>query len=468
MNAMRHFSFAPRAASARRRAAAVAFAIAVIFAVHPATHRAGETPAPAPMLCNQPASEYKTRRGKLLEQVRDGVVILQGNVEESLGVNEKFHQNENFLYLTGIETPGAVIVLTPFGYQGKRSLLFLPRRNPQTERWTGPQIGPDDEDAKAFGFDATFPTSELARVLREMNGEEFAKRGGKVYVADALSLATPRDRDFADKIQQAFPKAPVSDVRPVIHEMRKVKSGSEIALLQKAVDITGEAQRDVAKALAPGKYEYEMEALILAAFFRNGAERVGFPCIVGSGINATTLHYNRNRKRIESGDLVIVDIGAEYSGYTADITRTYPASGKFTARQREIYQLVLDAQTAAAAAFVPGKTTMNDLNLVVRDFFHASKLRAGNNLTMDAFFLHGLGHYIGLYVHDVGGYGGPLPVGAVITIEPGLYVPGEKIGVRIEDDYLVTEKGLVKLSKDIPSDPDEIERLLSEASRRAS
>ena len=159
---------------------------------------------------------------------------------------------------------------------------------------------------------------------------------------------------------------------------------------------------------------------------------------------------------------MVIDIGAEYSQYTADITRTYPANGKFTKRQRELYELVLAAQTEATKDFKPGQTTINDLNRVVRDFFHKSPLRGGNNLPMDYFFIHGLTHYLGMNVHDVGDISAPLAPGTVITIEPGLYIPDEKIGIRIEDDYLVTEKGLEKLSKSIPSQPDEIERLMAE------
>jgi Xaa-Pro aminopeptidase len=183
---------------------------------------------------------------------------------------------------------------------------------------------------------------------------------------------------------------------------------------------------------------------------------------VGSGIYSTVLHYNENRRKIESGDLIVVDIGAEYSYYTADITRTYPAAGKFTPRQREIYQLVLEAQRACEKAFKPGETSIGQLQQVAIGVMKASPVRDKQGKTLERYFTHGLGHWLGMDVHDVGSYG-KIPVGAVFTIEPGIYIPDEQLGVRIEDDYLATDKGLIKLSSKIPSDPDAIEALVSRA-----
>jgi Xaa-Pro aminopeptidase len=242
---------------------------------------------------------------------------------------------------------------------------------------------------------------------------------------------------------------------------------AEIALLQKAIDITGEAQRDAATQIRPGAFEYEVQAALEAAFTRNGSERPGFPSIVGSGFYSTVLHYDQNHKKIDAGDTVVVDIGAEFSYYTADITRTYPASGKFTSRQREIYQLVLDAQRAAERAFKPGQSTLAQLNRVAIETIKSSPLRDKEGNTLERYFIHGLGHWLGMDVHDVGNYTN-LPVGAVFTIEPGIYIPEEKLGVRIEDDYLVTEKGLVKLSRAIPSEPDEIERIMQSHAKAAN
>ncbi len=173
------------------------------------------------------------------------------------------------------------------------------------------------------------------------------------------------------------------------------------------------------------------------------------------------MHYEKNRKKIDSGDLIVVDIGAEYNYYAADITRTYPSNGRFSSRQREIYQLVLDAQTTAVKAFKLGQSTMHDLDAVARQTMRQSPLKDLKGNSLEQHFPHGLGHFVGMYVHDVGDYSRPLPVGAIITIEPGIYLPDENIGVRIEDDYLVTKTGLVKLSENIPSNPAEIEKLMA-------
>jgi Xaa-Pro aminopeptidase len=417
-----------------------------------------------PLLAEQPLADFQARRDYLRTQLKDGLILVPGRVETSLGTTEKFFQEENFFYLTGVEVPGATLLLTPIPYQGAHEILFLPRRNPQVERWTGPQPGPDEEAARRFGVEKTLPADTLPQVLQEIGTK--LEEGSKIHL-----MANPQEvRELSvvslvELLRQTVPTLPIHDARSVVNLMRMRKTPAELALLKKAIRITGEAFRDTLKCLTVGCYEYEIEAVVLAAFYRNGAERPGFPCIVGAGQNATILHYNRNRERIRDGDLVVVDIGAQYRGYTADITRTFPANGKFSRRQRELYELVLAAQEAAVKAFVPGKSRMSNLALAAREAMRSSPLRAGNNLTLDHFFVHGLGHFIGLSVHDVGDYGQPLPPGSVITIEPGIYIPDERIGIRIEDDYLVTETGLIKLSGDIPSRPEAIEQAMRQARR---
>jgi Xaa-Pro aminopeptidase len=280
-----------------------------------------------------------------------------------------------------------------------------------------------------------------------------------------LNKGSVREYQFVERVKRELPGVSVASIVPLVAEMRKIKSAPEVALLQKAINITGQAEVDIAHNLRPGMYEYEVQAILESAFTRNGAERPGFPSIVGSGLYSTILHYEENHKRIDAGDLVVCDIGAEYSMYTADITRTFPASGKFTPRQREIYQLVLDTQTAAAAFWKPGMKNY-ELHQFAAEFLKKSPLRAkdidGQEYTMDHFFIHGLGHYLGMDVHDVGDYRKPMQPGEVFTIEPGVYIQTEKLGVRIEDDYLVTPQNtLRKLSAGIPSAPYEIEKLVS-------
>jgi Xaa-Pro aminopeptidase len=427
-------------------------------------------------LAGQPRSEYRARRQKLMEKTKDGIVVLIGAREDEFGEAGRFRQKNNFMYLTGVQTPSAYLLLIPagiFANKPAQEIVFIPPRNRFQERWTGPQVGPGPEAEAAFGLqevaDATRFNDRLRDVLASPAFKPDASSGkpaAKIYTINPTGAAAELGREarFVERLRQLAPNVQVIDVSPIIGEMRKIKSPAEIELLQRAIDITGEAHRDVVRAIKPGAHEYEAQAALEAAFTRNGAERPGFPSIVGSGIYSTVLHYNENRKKIDSGDLVVVDIGAEYSYYTADITRTYPASGKFTQRQREIYQLVLDAQRAAEKAFKPGQTNISQLNRVATETIKASPLRDRHGNTLERYFIHGLGHWLGMDVHDEGNYSG-LPAGSVFTIEPGIYIPEEGLGVRIEDDYLVTETGLVKLSRRIPSEPDEIERLMSSRSK---
>ncbi len=444
----------------------------------------GDYDEPGVRLLHQPLSEYRARRQKLLSEIKDGVVVILGNVEEDTGIEQRYRQNNWMGYLTGVRTPGAALLLVPQGLPslgGAREIVFIPPRNLMMERWTGVQVAPGEETAKAFGVervlsmkDDFWPKLKEAAALPAFKDAAGQSRM-KLYTRAPTQPGNGSVLEYYFVQQSAkelpgveFVRGPQS-VLNAIGEMRKFKSPSEIVLLQKAIDITGEAHRDIALNLKPGMYEYQIQAILEAAFMRGGAERPGFPSIVGSGIYSTILHYSENRKKIDAGDLVVCDIGAEYSLYTADITRTYPASGKFTPRQREIYQLVLDAQTAAAAYYKPGMTHQ-DLHEFVVEFFRKSPLRAkdvdGKEYPMDHFFIHSLGHYLGMDVHDTGNYMKPMQSGEVFTIEPGIYIQTEKLGVRIEDDYVVMPDGsLKKMSAKIPSTIDEIERLMTEAAR---
>ncbi|HLG13090.1 MAG TPA: aminopeptidase P family protein [Blastocatellia bacterium] len=424
-------------------------------------------------LANQPKSEYSARRQKLLERIKDGVIVLVGAREEDFGEVGRFRQRNDLMYLSGVETPAAYLMLVPANLSADaaaREAAFIPRRNLQQERWTGVQIGPGSDAQQAFGIQEVAGADKFNDRLRAVLNPGTGSNGSraqpvKIYtiVPKGPGSQLTREYLFVESLKRLAPGVEIVDLSPIIGEMRKVKSPAEIALLQKAIDISGEGHREAARTIKPGAFEYEVQAALEYAFARNGSERPGYPSIVGSGINSTILHYNQNRKRIEAGDLIVVDVGAEYSYYTADITRTFPASGKFTPRQREVYQLVLEAQRAAERAFKPGQSTMGELNQAARAAMKASSVRDKAGNTLEKYFIHGLGHFIGMDVHDVGDYAKPLPVGSVITIEPGIYIPEEKLGVRIEDDYLVTETGLVKLSAKIPSEASEIERVMSGA-----
>lgn len=437
----------------------------------------------APTLMNQPLSEYKERRKRLLDRYQDGAVVVLGAVEEEEGT-VRYRQNNWMAYFTGVATPNAALLLIPQGLpslQGAREIVFIPPRDLVNEQWTGVQMGPGPDAARVFGVERVLPITELIPRLKEAaNLPAFRVTNGgtklKLYTIapDEPETSNLREYQFVESARKEIPGLEVgrgegTSFAYVAGEMRKIKSPAELALLQKAIDITGEAQEEIGRNLIPGKFEYQIQAVLENVFTRNGAERPGFPSIVGSGIYSTILHYNENRKRIEAGDLVVCDIGAEYSHYTADITRTFPASGKFTPRQREIYQLVLDAQTAAAAGWKPGMNQF-ELHMIAAAFMRKSPLRAkdadGREYSMDHFFIHGLGHFLGMDVHDVGDYDKPMQPGEVFTIEPGIYIPTEKLGVRIEDDYTITpDLKIRKLSENIPSHPDVIERLMGETRR---
>jgi Xaa-Pro aminopeptidase len=449
-------------------------------------------------LLEQPLSEYKARRQALMKRVKEAdagatllrprggdgaaegtrrssgpVIVLVGETEEH--DDGRYRQLNDFLYLTGVTTPHAALILRPA--EGKEA-LYLPPRDKREEAWTGPKIGPGPEGVAATGIESVEPTSAFLGDLFDAIGDTGKRSSG--HRPATIFLLTPDPQPnaggpaaaLARLVKEGAPQARSRDLAPLLGELRKVKSPPEIALLRRAIAITGDAQAQAIRTIGPCVPEYKVEGAILGAFISGGGMRAGFPSIIGSGPNSTILHYNANRRTMQSGDMVVVDIGAEYSYYTADITRTYPVSGNFSPRQREIYQLVLDCQSACAAEFKVGKSTLQTQNAFAKAYMARSPLRAkdeeGVEHTMDHFFIHGLGHYLGMDVHDVGETGKPCQPGEVFTIEPGIYIPGEGLGVRIEDDYLVTKDGLEKLSKDIPCEVEEIERRMAEARGKRS
>jgi Xaa-Pro aminopeptidase len=446
--------------------------VAASSVVAPLTLRLAPAASADEELAHQPKSEYRARRQRLMEQLKDGITVVIGAREDEFGEANRFRQKNDFMYLTGVETPSAYLMLVPPGLvpdHPGHEVLFIPPRDLFEEQWTGPQMGPGTEAEQEFGIQEVANNDKFDERLFDLLSPRpsDSSRPGRVklytIIPTGSAASITRESQFVDMVRKAVPQVEIADASRALGEMRKVKSSAEQRILQKAIDITAEAQDDARAFIKPGVFEYEVQAVIEAAFTRNGAERVGYSSIVGSGINSCILHYDANRKKIDPGDTVVADVGAEYSYYTADITRTFPASGKFTPRQREIYQLVLDAQRAAEKAFKPGQTTMRDLKQVAIATMKDSPLRDKEGDTLEKYFIHGLGHWLGMDVHDVGDYSGPIPAGAVFTIEPGIYIPEEKIGVRIEDDYLATEIGLVKMSRKIASDPDEVERSMAKS-----
>jgi Xaa-Pro aminopeptidase len=388
-----------------------------------------------------PASEFPQRRAELRKSL-DGILVLFGAREET---RDGFFQEPNFLYLTGWTRPGAVLLLTP-----KEEILLLPPKNPRRELYDGRLGAPDDPDIRSFtGFDQVAPLHALTPRLLSL-----LEAYGKVYF-----LGRPPQ---SEELRRLLSFHEVGDARLMLARLRMKKSPAEIALLERATEATLAAHRAAWNRIAPGLYEYEVAAIMSYEYRMRGCERHAYPPIVGSGPNSVILHYNQNRRRMDSGDLLVMDVGAECSGYAADITRTVPVNGKFTPRQREIYEIVLGAQEAAIAAVKPG-IKYSELNEIAKKFVNSrGKDRKGEPL--GKYYLHGLGHHIGLEVHDATDPDLTLAPGMVFTIEPGLYLAEEGIGVRIEDMILVTEKGARILSDSLPRDPDAIEKAF--ASRR--
>ncbi|HZM01193.1 MAG TPA: M24 family metallopeptidase, partial [Planctomycetota bacterium] len=302
----------------------------------------------------------------------------------------------------------------------------------------------------ATGFRRTADLSEAPAVLQAWNTPTLQVLGTPpAELPDGMSLPGAKDPGPGQHVES-------DALRDVLDELRLRKSEYEIDCLANAITITTHALTESAAAIAPGAWEYEPQGLLEGAFIRLGSERPGFHSIVGSGPNSVTLHYEKNNRRMQDGELLVMDVGAKWRYYTADVTRTFPVNGRFTPRQREVYQAVLDAQTAAFEAARPG-VTMHELDAVARALIDERGFGPGRK-----YFKHGLGHWIGLHVHDVGAYG-PIEPGMLFTIEPGIYIAEENLGVRIEDDYLMTGSGAVKLSDGIPSDPDAIEALMARA-----
>jgi Xaa-Pro aminopeptidase len=302
------------------------------------------------------------------------------------------------------------------------------------------------------------------------------ERAAKVF--SRMHTLLPRQEEGAGRthaghwltwLKQAAPQAQFENARPALGAMRQVKSPREQELLRLAIERSMEAHREAMKALRPGMREYEIASLMKHTFESAGCERPGYPPIVGSGFNSTVLHHAEPRREMQAGEVVVIDVGAECAGYTADITRTLPVSGKFSARQREIYEIVLGAQNAVLVALKPGMTTAregeNSLYKVAFDYINTHG-KDSKGEPLGKYFIHGLGHHIGLQVHDAGDPNRPLEPGMILTVEPGIYIPEENLGVRIEDIVLVTEKGAVLLTTSLPRTADEVEQAMKRAGAR--
>ncbi len=433
------------------------FAALLLVTPIPAAAQAGSPAGPVPV------ANLTARRQALISGIKSGVAIIRGAEEiPSEPPDSKypqataFRQDNDFFYLTGLETPDSwLIVIAADSIRGEVH-LFLPPRDPQAEQWTGPQLSPGPEAAAATGIpggsihSADSVQSFVRALMRQRGG------GGPASVWFRRS-AWDTESEMIRTLALDTPRVASMDLLPVLASLRMAKDDDEVRRMTRAVEISAAGHVAAMKFAKPGVYEYQIEAVAEQTFRSLGAERLGYPSIVGSGINSTILHYDQNRRQTQAGDLIVMDMGAEFGYHTADVTRTIPVSGKFTPRQKAIYELVLGAQQAAIDAVKPG-LTLGSLDGIARKYItdHSGDLCGSGGCAR--YFIHSLSHWLGMDVHDLGR--GPLVVGAVFTIEPGIYLPEEALGVRIEDDILVTATGAVILSKGAPRTVVEIERLM--------
>jgi Xaa-Pro aminopeptidase len=452
----------------------IAAAMTFLTALHPLPSSAQERRE------REPNSVYAERRAKLAAQVDAPVVLWGLTGREESSQTYIFEQEENFYYLTGHNEEGAGLIILPSeknkseaaypGWPGgTHEILFLPPKNPAREKWDGVRMSPSDPGIVArTGFAIVKPFNEMRAVV-----EGLAKTSLQFYTILPYEKELggyPHEKAVVDWLQFAAPQVKLKDIRASIGAMRRIKSPGEIAFLKRAVELSLDAQLEAMRMTRPGLYEYQVAAKMVEVHAMGGSEAEGYAPIVGAGPNSTALHYDRLSRKIEDGDIVVMDVAAQFSGYSADITRTIPANGKFTPRQREIYDIVLGAQNAALAAVKPGayfycKGKGDGLFKLAYDYInnHGQDMHGKR---LGQYFIHGLGHDIGLNVHDPEDPTGsctPLAPGMVVTVEPGVYIPEESLGVRIEDDILITESGYQLLSEHLPREPEEIEKIMASA-----
>ena len=489
------------------------------------------TAPPAPVIDQKTRhEELARRRARVAKAIGPNATLILFSTEPRVYTNDvdyEYRQENNLYYLTNLKQKRATLVLTPT-VDGAREILFLPRRSPVLETWTGHMYTPEEASAES-GIKEIWEASEFEPFLNSLRtrepyrpkadkilmsaaaGESAAGGFEKLFAAAAkneaqLYLLAPTGREsFEYRQEQRFAadwaKSPtgyaIKDAMPIFSDLRLRKSPYELRLLQHAIDITTEAHQRSWLAAGDAKWEYEVDAQVVYTYKLRNADHWGYPSIVGCGPNATTLHYQESQGRVAPGELLLMDVGAEYEHYTADVTRTFPVNGKFSPAQAEIYQIVFDAQEAAANASRPGNR-ISDVNRAATEVIKDGLLKLGLITDRDSnqyrlWFMHGTSHWLGMNVHDVGDYGAKLEPGMVFTNEPGIYIRPDalehlpkseendkfiaavrpaferykSIGVRIEDDMLITPSGVEWMSRALPRKMSEIEDFIARG-RRAS
>jgi Xaa-Pro aminopeptidase len=403
-------------------------------------------PAPTPP-ADLPTSVYRERRERVMKAL-DGCIGLIAAQGEVSGITEDFRQDADFYWLTGINEPGAYLVFTPKAPFNKVT-LFLKARDPEAERWTGPREPISPALIEEYGVDKVRRGSP--ETLLEGAG---ANHECVAIIAPATMTKDDRsDADLSARVAQRFGLHVVYR-RTLLAEMREAHGPEEIERMERAIAITRAGHEAVAKGSVAGVSERDVQTQLEYAFFAAGATGLSYPSIVGAGPDGAVLHWDKNSRLLKEGDLLVVDAAAEYGRYAADVTRTYPVSGHFNAEQAKVYRAVYQAQEDIMAAIRPG-VSMAELQHVAEE----SLRRAG--YLKD--FIHGFGHFVGLDVHDAGRYEKPLPVGAIFTVEPGIYLPDRGFGVRIEDEVIVTPTGYRLLTSAFPRKLEDVEAWVAKA-----
>ncbi len=430
---------------------------------------------------------------RFIEQMEPNSVAIIPAAHEatrSYDTEYKFRQDSDFLYLTGFPEPDAIAVIDPGSK--KPYTLYVRPRDLEMETWFGRREGVEGA-VKNYGVDRAFSIEKFpADLSKLLDGHDVLYYRFAVDKALDQEILQYLSGQRVRRLKTAYPPHTIVDPTVIIGDMRLHKSPEEIELMQKAADISAEAHIQAMKRTRPGMNEFQVESLIEAYMRDNGANGVAYNSIIGGGENATILHYVENNRPLRDGDLLLVDAGAEYQGYAADITRTFPVNGRYTQAQREVYDVVLDVQLKCVEATTVGNTIKSRQELSIELLTEGmKKLGLLKGKTKDLikkraymkYYMHGVGHYLGMDVHDAGRYftdqtarnSRPFAPGMVLTVEPGLYIPPDDksapgkyrgIGIRIEDDVVVTEGGNINLTAKVPTDPDEIEAIMAKGSRR--
>jgi Xaa-Pro aminopeptidase len=391
-------------------------------------------------------SVYRERRQALLKEMGEGVAVIFAQGKED---NSGYRQSSDFFYLTGVNEDGAALVLAP-KERTYREFLLLPSRDPEAERWTGERESIGGQLRQKYGFEKIYRMGRLEGLVTMLCAH--SPVCWQLALANNELKEQPMDLDLYGKIGKNLAGVSTRANPYAIARMRSRHSPDEIALMERAVRISEAGFRAALAEIHPGGFEGAVAAEAERVWKKAGARRPAYESIVGSGPNSTILHYPRAERIMRDGDLLLMDMAAEYAHYAADITRTVPVNGKFSPEQRKIYELVLNAQTEAFNHLKPG-VYHEDIDAIARKVI--------TDAGYGDYFIHGLGHFVGLDVHDAGAYHEPLEAGMVITLEPGIYIPEKELGVRIEDDVLITPTGAKFLSDGLPRDPDAIEKWMA-------